>query len=368
MKVSDIYNHLPFVFSGNVSTLTVTGLPEDTRIPFVLKVHSPISPNTLFENRFELYSHKDEIVLHLKEMLENIPDDILRNQFLTKCSIVTDDGERVWEGKVQKGRCNVIADYTGLSAGYWWWTRKPQQNETYRHGIEQLSIFVDYTKEEGVTVYANLYFRLDSPKKILLLHLKDSGNDSQMPAEICVVNCAYDDVKGLAIEDGYTDEIVAYDIFVEGHEDRAQRFVVKEDRSVKEFIFRNHLGVYDFVYAFGEMNVTHNTETKTFVNSGIEKELLNDGNHSFESNTGYIDSAEKAEMWFDFFASAERSVLEEDGSWRSIVVESTDNEIKQMELGSMSFKWHYSEDIPDRLPARRKLKPYIQKEYGIPEL
>lgn len=374
----DEYRGAPFLFSGNVSDLTLIGIDKSDiagypTVSFLLTV-SHIVPGKpaikSFQTSFDLpIGSNPGIRLNLKEILRSLDSyfspDV--NGLLKRVQIEASYKEDsvIWSQKVIGGKCDEI-DEEALMNGKAWWTRSSQTRYTFKHGTENLAIYVK--AGEIFSIYLTVYGRVSSPSKILKDEIANTASHLNAVDRIFEIDCSYPGVLELAREKGFSDEIIAYDVFIYGLEEYAQRFIVKEDSTVREFRFRNHLGVYDYLYASGEFTLKHDTETRTFVNSGIETELLNNGNHSFESNTGYIDSAEQAEMWFDFFASAERSVLEKDGSWRSIVVESTDNEIKQMELGSMSFKWHYSEEIPDRLPARSKLKPYIQKEYGISEL
>lgn len=378
MRFTDKYGHLPFVFSGNVSDLTLTGIDKSDiagypTVSFSLTVFHivPGKPATkYFQTSFDMpIGSRSDIRLNLKEILTSFDSYFvpgLRGKLMEiQIQAFYREEEEIWSQSVIGGKCDGI-DEEMLMNGKAWWTRSSQTRHTFKHGTEKLALYVK--AGEIFSIYLTVYGRVSSPQKFVKSEIVNTSSQVKAFDKIVEIDCSYPGVLELAREKGFSDEIIAYDVFIDGLEEYTQRFIVKEDSTVKEFRFRNHLGVYDYLYASGEFTLKHDTETRTFVNSGVETELLNDGNHSFESNTGYIDSAEKAEMWFDFFASAERSVLEKDGSWRSIVVESTDNEIKQMELGSMSFKWHYSEKIPDRLPARRKLKPYIQKEYGISEL
>ncbi len=99
----------------------------------------------------------------------------------------------------------------------------------------------------------------------------------------------------------FDDAIVAYDIYIEGHEQYAQRFIVRTNSMVKEFRFRNSLGTYDYIYAVGSQSQELETDVSTFINSGHEAELSNTSKMYFKSDSGYLDTAGKSDTGITFW-------------------------------------------------------------------
>ena len=146
--------------------------------------------------------------------------------------------------------------------------------------------------------------------------------------------------KGLA-----TDSIAGYDVWIvySGSKSDIYSFEVWGRRlPLKTYKFLGRRGTYEYIHATGKFSRSAESETRVFVNSGIEEELENDSVMTFEQNTGHVGSVGMAAYWLEFLASKERYIVEKDGSERRIVVDEHKTTLADREVGSVTFKWHYA--------------------------
>ena len=146
--------------------------------------------------------------------------------------------------------------------------------------------------------------------------------------------------KGLA-----TDSIAGYDVWIvySGSKSDTYSFEVCGRRlPLKTYKFLGRRGTYEYIHATGKFSRSAESETRVFVNSGIEEELENDSVMTFEQNTGHVGSVGMAGYWLEFLASKERYIVEKDGSERRIVVDEHKTALSDREVGSVTFKWHYA--------------------------
>lgn len=376
MDFIDTYENLPFVFSGNVSTLELHGIDtgDAAGLPYVdftveLMDFVPGHPIPVLEHKFSLPAVESVIVLDIREIFSGFSPLLVpgtrSNLKTVTIRAALNEEYAAWSHNVILGECTAY-DEERLMNNHKWWTKRPQVSRTYIHGREELSCFMK--SSEKAKVCAVLYSCMNPPVTLQIAELINSGSHGKPPYNrIYSIDCSHSGILALAEENGFSDGILAYDIFIEGNEDDAQRFMVRDDDSVSEFRFRNSLGLYDYIYATGSAaeNIEH--DTKTFINGRKETELANDSRHLFKTNTGYLRSRDETAFWREFLMSDERYVLD-DGEWREVIVDETDNECKSMELGEMSFNWHFAEHRPSGIPIRHELKPYILKCNGISEL
>ena len=120
------------------------------------------------------------------------------------------------------------------------------------------------------------------------------------------------------------------------------RFNLSRDRLERvTYKFTNRKGAMEYIHASGELKRSIDTETGTFITSGVETEMTNDAKRTMEQNSGHIGGASEAEFWLDFLESRERLVRETDGTERPIVVEDSNPSVADLKVGELTFKWHY---------------------------
>lgn len=345
MRFIDPYEDRPFLFAGNLTYIDLAGVPENGVVDGSVTIGNS---SERIERRMTLYPDNGKIRFNLKEWsrnFESIQDNgsmYIELDFHEQNDLSHEDN---WRRQIVAGSCND-KDYDSLVYGGRFWTKAPQTKKTLADGIEQLTLC---NLSEGA-VAAMVYSRTSPPVKIVLDEVSNVPNVSKQ-----VIDCSFSKISELV----QSEDIAAYDIFIEGYESEAQRFVVGRSRSITEFRFRNSLGVYDYIYASGAAKENLEYECVSFVNTGKETELANDSRKQFETFTGYLRTRAEAAFWQDFFLSADRCILDESRNWREIVVDEVSGDYTRLELGEMSFKWHYAEDIPEALADRKELKPYI---------
>ncbi len=337
MTFENTYETLPVLLTGAASILTLTDTPINNGIinfDFRVIFRQPGNtrpPTTRLQTEFKLQARMNRVDLKLKEMLQSISQYLIPDSygFLPQVIISAECQEEraVWESKVIFCECDP-SDIPALSSIGRWWTIRPQKVRTFTHGEEELATFIPPTDTEeilNIRVLAKVYFRFQTPHEVLLETFEFVTLSS---GRILTIDCSYDTIQALVSDLAFDDAIVAYDIYIEGHEQYAQRFIVRTNSMVKEFRFRNSLGTYDYIYAVGSQSQELETDVSTFINSGHEAELSNTSKMYFKSDSGYLDTAGQIRHWNNFLESHERYVLIKDGetatgddSWRKIVVD-----------------------------------------------
>lgn len=239
-------------------------------------------------------------------------------------------------------------------------TWRPQTIYT-THGIkEQLTVASVRVATENVISFewkicARLYFCTKLPTVITIAAITEKN-------ALCRIDVSADTISAKAAETGISDEITAYDIYgelrVSERNDKlmpnitttvyenapyAQRFVIVPPASNRTyFFFQNTLGGFDTIAASGSIKNAAKGDIKTATNNRIEKEVANDFIESWEVNTGYIATAQEKNHWHEFLRATNRYVLLPDGSYREIIVDEYKAEYTHSQLGSFTFKYHYS--------------------------
>ncbi len=211
-------------------------------------------------------------------------------------------------------------------------------------------------------IWATLYPAFLPPAEIIL---------NEFDAELSAVDVSYSRIRDLADTSGYSEcEIGAYDVRAETSltdaagnvtsvvESEVLRFIVPNHK-VSMFEFLSSVGAIEPIYAAGSKKSEVETETRTFVNDGVERELTNDSRLVHETFTGWLASADEVRFWREFFSSAARYAVT-DGVSREIIIDEIDSESTAGELNAFSFKWHYADKYADpaRTPVRKELKQY----------
>lgn len=146
--------------------------------------------------------------------------------------------------------------------------------------------------------------------------------------------------KGLDVSN-----IVSYDVWIEcsGSKSTVYSFVIKRMRlPLKTYKFLGRRGTYEYIHATGKFSRSIESETRVFVNSGIEQELENDYSMTFEQNSGHIDSVGMNGYWLEFLAAKKRYIIEKDGEGREIIVDEFKTSLTDRSVGSLTFRWHYA--------------------------
>lgn len=367
MIFEDIYKDFPFILSGNTTTLRLIKISDPGMVLFTFRIRFFIPGNTTppvtrFQTEFSLQARNGCITLNLKELLDSARDYIYVNNYFPQLIISARIGEDTasWSKYVMSGKCNPV-DCSKLQSSGYWWTRRPQKADTYIHGSEELYAFIPQINpgDQEYKLFVTVYFRFLLPHSFLLFNWIPGGHTiyRNMMSE----DCSYRRIRELADREVFDDEILAYDIYFEGYESQAQRFIVNKDKRVKEFRFRNSLGVYDCIYASGTQSTEVDAKVSTFLNSMAENELSNTSKMYFSSDSGYLDTNEKIAFWKDFVASDDRYVLGDDSRWHQIIVDDVDFKAESYQLNSIKFKWHYSEEVVSCLVERTIMQPYIKR-------
>jgi len=208
-------------------------------------------------------------------------------------------------------------------------------------------------------IFAKIYFTMRAPAIILLCE-KDTVN------MLYRIDCSYDTIKNTVLQGGIEDEIIAYDIYGCPKNAEtcdypyAQRFIVTpRSSSHTYFFFQNTLGGFDTIIATGVVKSTASGELLTAINNHVETEISNAYVESWEVNTGYIASKQEKNFWHEFFRSINRYVMTSDGTYRKIIVEEYKAEYPLLQLGSFTFKYHYSEPDNGAYFQRIELNDFI---------
>lgn len=238
-------------------------------------------------------------------------------------------------------------------------TFRPQVATTAMGLKEELTLFNVEQVTRAIT--ARLYFRKELPYEVVLVR----AGTSPFMFRIDVSPAA---IKAVADYYGYTDELVAYDIYgIEGGVTTpetdipfAQRFVLKAP-SLRHtsFFFQNSLGAFDTVTATGQRTSLSEGEASLFTSGRREYTLDTGLSESFEVNTGYIRSRAEKYLWDEFLLSPYRWLLLPDGTHREVVIDDFDASYTFSQLSSYTFTYRLSTPEPGHILPRTTLKDYI---------
>lgn len=375
-------DRFPFLFAGNAGTIRISASANE-EIPIKVehvrrrtrKVPTGLAliAETDYETAFRMLADSSGVLeLDFSGVCRAIPSALLSDpgslfiraphsssvmpRDFIRVTFGSDDSH-IFEKTVFYGHVddNMLSEIYGHKCFI---TSRPQISRSRTDGENDDLAFAPGTTR----ILATLYFGLLPPTEIV------AGEFSE---DLTAADVSYSAIRDLADAAGYSGhEIRAYDIWAETSltdddgnvtsvvKSEVLRFIVP-DRKVSTFEFLSSVGMIEPIYAMGSKKLEVETETRTFVNDGVERELANDSRLVHETFTGWLASADEVRFWQEFFSSAERYAVI-DGVSRRIVVDEVDSESTEGELNAFSFKWHYADKYADpaRTPARKELKQY----------
>ncbi len=229
-----------------------------------------------------------------------------------------------------------------------WLTWKPQETSTWPWAREQLSCIVP--SSTSVSVSAKVYFAYHTPVTVTVATFS-----SQSDTSIGTVDCSPSVIEGLA--NVSNDTMVAYDVYTGNV--MAHRFVVRPTRiRGREFLFRNSLGVWDTVFASGDVSRETGMAVSTVVIDSEETEIANAAVERFKVQTGSIRERRMMDQWQDFFRTTERFVLLQGDTPRRIVVDAVEPDMTEHALASALVTYHYAKAFTGRYYNDSALEAY----------
>lgn len=222
-----------------------------------------------------------------------------------------------------------------------WLSYGPQERTTYDDAAEVLPFLSD---PDAISHNAMIQIVFDdnSVRTMTFADLRGKTGDGLDVSPVAIRSFA----RNLML---YT-PIKSYALWIERVDSRGEtttgtpvKFKVSRDRLERvTYKFVNPKGGWEYIHASGDLKRSIETETGTFVTSGVETELSNDFTKTMEQNSGHIGGAAEAEFWLGFLASKERYVRETDGRERLIVITDSSPSVTDLKVGELSFTWHYS--------------------------
>ncbi|MGM9767870.1 MAG: hypothetical protein ACI3Z0_05350 [Candidatus Cryptobacteroides sp.] len=338
MTFNDPYEGGEVVFTRSAKNITLKDAGEEP-VRFIISVNDDTVGS------FLAIPVAGEVILHLKDILTALEDkikfplisqgDIIRN--ISTVTIKAGD-DAIWDHYVFPGGADsmMISNCPVLTA-------RPQKARTFTDGIERHVTKWD-VPTGGIKLECRLRFQTGVPQDIQILYNKASGT------VIEDADVSYKAIREAADNEGYESErITSYSIrpvytIIEKPPHQYgpwQHFIVCHGRH-HQYLFRNHYGAIDTIYAVGQLARSVDSEISTFLSERTERELTNDAVVKYEQNSGYLISNEEVRFWSEFFRSKERYAVVS-GEIRPIVVDSISMEAKGDEVNSVKFQWHYSE-------------------------
>lgn len=337
MKLNDPYGDNEIVFTRSAKDITFSEAGNEP-------VRVNVSIDDASSGSFLVTPISGNITLNLKDILTSLEEDLLipvsaQGDICHDVHVVTIEAGGVeWSHIVFVGKSSSIT--TSECALL---TSRPQKARTFTDGIERHVTKWD-VPTGGIKLQCRLRFQLGVPQDIMISFGKPSGT------VIEDADVSYATIREAADNEGYESErITSYSIrtvytIVEKppHQYGSwQHFIVCHGRH-HQYLFRNHYGAVDTIYAVGQLARSVDSETSTFLSERIERELKNDAVVKYEQNSGYLISKEEGRFWSEFFRSNERYVVV-NGEARPIIVDSVSMDEKDDEVNSVKFQWHYSE-------------------------
>ena len=336
MKLNDPYGFNEIVFTRSARNITFSEAGDEP-----VRVNVSIDDTPVCS--FLMTPISGDITLHLDEILTSLEEDLLipvnaRGDICHDIHVVNvETGGVEWSHIVFVGKSSSIT--TSECALL---TSRPQKARTFKDGIERHVTKWD-VPVGGIKLQCRLRFQMGVPQDIMIPFGKPSGS------VIEDADVSYAAIRELADNEGYGSErITSYSIrtvyTVQDPPHRYgqwQHFIVCTGRN-HQYMFRNHYGAIDTIYAVGQLSRAVDSEVSTFLSDNMEKEVANDAVEKYEQSSGYLVSIEEVRFWSEFFRSKERYVVVV-GEIRPIVLDSVTMDAKYDEVNSVKFQWHYSE-------------------------
>ena len=339
-----------FVWSRTASDILLTGGPSSNNpVLFTVLLNGTEVVN------FELVAVSGMITLRFKEILEAV---LPRNNMLssgrstrysdTVAIRASVEGDSVTTSTMVCFRGGSDEQSPAFPYTTHWLTWKPQITNTRSWAKEQLSCIVP--PSTAVTVSAKVYFAYHTPVTVTVATFA-----SQSGTTIGTVDCSPSVIEGLA--NVSNDAMVAYDIYTGSV--KAHRFLLKPTRlRGREFIFRNSLGVWDTVFASGDVSRETKMGLSTVTIDVEETEIANAAVERFTVQTGNLRERRMMDQWQDFFRATERYVFLQGNTPRRIVVDSIEPEMTEHALSSAAVTYHYAKAFTGRYYNDTELDAY----------
>lgn len=221
-----------------------------------------------------------------------------------------------------------------------WLTSGPAERTTYPGAAEALPFLAD-PDAISQNAMALVTFADGAVRTWAIATLKNLSGDG--------LDVSHEAIRDFARSQMLYSDIESYSVWIEYMDSEGSsrtgspvKFVVNRDRLERHtYKFVNPKGAWEYIHASGDLKRTIETDTGTFVTSGVETEISNDATRVMEQNSGHIGGAAEAEFWLGFLASRERYFREADGTERQIVVGESNPSVTDLKVGEVTFKWHY---------------------------
>lgn len=336
MILNDPYADGELVFTRSAKDITFSEAGNEP-------VRVNLSINDTAVGSFLVTPIAGDIVLNLKDILTALEDDLTipvnsQGDICHNLPYVTlEAGGVEWLHYVLVGKGSSIT--TSECAVL---TSRPQKARTFTDGIERHSSKW-LVPVGGIKLQCRLRFQTGVPQDIIINYGKPSGT------VIEDADVSYKTIRDAADNEGYESERITsysirtvYTVQTPPHRyGQWQHFIVCNGRHY-QYMFRNHYGAIDTIYAVGQISRAVDSEISTFIADNVEREMVNDATEKYEQSSGYLVSNEEVRFWSEFFRSKERYAVVS-GDIRPIVVDNVSMEAKGDEVNSVKFQWHYSE-------------------------
>lgn len=219
--------------------------------------------------------------------------------------------------------------HTALMNSYWW-TWRPQRCRTFASGKEYIATILS----SGTTpVYVEATFS-DGTTDEEMLHNIGVGDGKKLFA---VIDVSYSRIAALFPDKS----IVSYKVRRSGSA-YSQIYEVSHLRPRRVFVFRNSLGMFDTVYATGNISDGASRDIKTFIGADRAEGISsNDSREKIYVNSGHIDTSGERTLWNEMMLSED--VWEYvSGNFRKIIIDAFDMKLLEAASASMTFEYHYA--------------------------
>ena len=336
MKLNDPYGIYEIVFTRSAKNITFSEAGDEP-----VRVNVSIDDTPVCS--FLMTPISGDITLHLDEILTSLEVDLLipvnaRGNICHDIHVVNIEAGGVeWSHIVFVGKSSSIT--TSECALL---TSRPQKARTFKDGIER-HVTKWLVPVGGIKLQCRLRFQTGVPQDIIINYGKPSGT------VIEDADVSYKTIRDAADNEGYESERITsysirtvYTVQTPPHRyGQWQHFIVCNGRHY-QYMFRNHYGAIDTIYAVGQISRAVDSEISTFIADNVEREMVNDATEKYEQSSGYLVSNEEVRFWSEFFRSKERYAVVS-GEIRPIVVDNVSMEAKGDVVNSVKFQWHYSE-------------------------
>lgn len=367
MNLIDHNSSSKILFSGNLKDVTLENI-NSSEIKVSLWVGG--DDNKI---EFTLYPYNGNLKIKLKEIIEALAPyfkdkdfDISSRShlFYKKVTIKFEEKGKgakadnfvLWEREIIIGRVPEYKEDV-YKAGAWL-TTKPKVAKTFVDSEEEL-----WTLGISGSISVKVYFKFQTPRIIPLFY-------SLGPHHLSI-DASFNTVKGVLQERDYDIEnILGYDVvFVPESstveeafekEENVQRFrLLRPSYPVNDFVFRNTLGAIEHIHAAGQHGKELEITVNTFFSQGETKELSNENELIYESNSGALESEDEVRYWYQFLTSKERYIQTSPIDYKRITV--IDSESKSIfgEINNIKFRWKFAKQEPVFPVRKNKLKDLV---------